>query len=128
MLASYTLFYLWVCYSGFLIPFETLVGAVCILITIVLHAYRLTTTLGVVGTQEGFILGGFALRTKPLPFYTSLFTGKVTLSNTLHRKWFRFHTPTVKKLHLFSVGLSEIFVEALLNSKLTVFPTLLGGT
>ena len=27
MLASYTLFYLWVCYSGFLIPFETFVGA-----------------------------------------------------------------------------------------------------
>ena len=53
------------------------------------------------GTEQSFIRGGSAPRSKPLPFYIPFLTEKVTLSYIFHRKWYPFHIPTVKTLHPF---------------------------
>ena len=43
------------------------------------------------GTQQSFIQGGSAPRSKPSSFHNSFLTEEVTLSYTLiHRKWYPF--------------------------------------
>ena len=57
---------------------------------------------GVGSTHQSFIWGGFAPRSKPLPFYISILTEKVPLSDTFHRKLYPFHVPTERLLLNFS--------------------------
>ena len=54
------------------------------------------------GTQQSFIRGGSAPRSKPLPFYIPFLTEKVPLSYTFRRKWHPFHIPTERVLLNFS--------------------------
>ena len=56
-------------------------------------------------TQQSFIWGGSAPRSKPLPFYIPFLTERVTLSYTFNRKWYPFHIPMVETLHPFSIPL-----------------------
>ena len=46
------------------------------------------------GTQQSFIRGGSAPRSKPLPFYVPFLIEKVPLLHTSHRKWYPFHIPS----------------------------------
>ena len=45
-------------------------------------------------TQQSFIRGGSAPRSKPLPFYVPFLIEKVSLLHTSHRKWYPFHIPS----------------------------------
>ena len=46
------------------------------------------------GTQQSFIRGGSAPRSKPSPFYVPFLIEKVPLLHTSHRKWYPFHIPS----------------------------------
>ena len=59
-------------------------------------------SLGGGGTQQSFIRGGPAPRSKPLPFHIPFFIEKVPLSYTFHRKWYPFQIPTEQLLLNFS--------------------------
>ena len=54
------------------------------------------------GTQQSFIRGGSAPRSKPLLFYIPFLTEKVPLSDTFHKKLYPFHISTERRLLNFS--------------------------
>ena len=53
-------------------------------------------------TQQSFIRGGSALRSKPLPFYIPFLREKLPLLFTFRRKFYPFHIPTERVLLNFS--------------------------
>ena len=59
------------------------------------------------GTQQSFIRGGCATRSKPLPFYIPFLRERVLLSYTFHRKLYPFHIPTEGLLLNFSLENSK---------------------